>query len=176
MRFNSPHTRTGFTLVEVLMAVAVLAMLALLVVPMSSDDHRARLNAAVSVLVSDIELAQVMNVAAPNDPVVIRFDPENQSYWLARLSSPNDPISRAGTTDPYVVIMGHGRGASATGVTMSVSDMPANTLRFNPHGGLADIQSSPTVVLQAQNNSARRQATIGIASTTGRIVIDTQDG
>ena len=103
--------------------------------------------AATSILVSDIELAQVMTISYPSEPVVVRFDPAQNRYWLAYADSPETPIARQDNGDPYLVTLGAGRAASAAGVIVMPIGMASNTLAFNEQGGLVDFTSNPMVIV-----------------------------
>ena len=165
MRCTTRSSRHAFTLFELLVTIAIIAVTAVLVAPALRGDEQFRLLAAASILRSDIELAQVMSISAPEDPVVVRFDPANDRYWLALTSAPEVPILRADTEEPYVVTFGIGRAASALGVTYTVVDVTGNVLEFNPQGGLTDFQAEPRVTL----NSDDRWIRLDIAPTTGTI-------
>ena len=75
--------RGGFTLVEILMVVTVVAVLAVMVAPSLQDDDRLRLLAASAVLTSDLEVAQVVNITDTDRSIVVCFDPDRNRYWLA---------------------------------------------------------------------------------------------
>src|SRR5688572_2454757 len=105
--------RAAFTLIEVLVALTLVAALAAIVAPMFSDDSRLRVMAASSIISSDIELAQVMTISHPDNPVVVCFDPGNASYWLAYAADPDTPLSREDTGEPYQVTLGLDRARSA---------------------------------------------------------------
>ena len=51
--------------------------------PAFQEDNRLRLTAASAILASDIEYAQVLNIAHPDEPVVVVFDADGATYWLA---------------------------------------------------------------------------------------------
>ena len=89
--------RTAFTLLELMVSVTIIAVAAAAVIPSYSDSGRARVIAATSIITSDIELAQVMTISYPSEPVVVRFDPAQNRYWLAYADSPETPIARPRT-------------------------------------------------------------------------------
>src|SRR5262245_48745623 len=91
---HAASRRRGFTLIDLMVTIAVLAVAAAVIIPGVSNNDRLRLMAAANVMTSDIELAQVMTISFPNDPIVVRFDPDNATYWLARPADPDTPISR----------------------------------------------------------------------------------
>ena len=160
-----PTRRGGFTLIELLVIMTIIAVVAAVVLPKFSDGGRLRLVAASSVLTSDIQLAQVMTISDPADPVVIRFDAVQAKYWLARADTPDTPIPRANTVEPYVVVFGLGRAAAAVGVTLSLSGLDTNTLAFDAQGAVADLTTEPAITLSDDTRWIRLE----IAPTTGTI-------
>lgn len=160
----------AFTLLEVLVTVSVIAAVAAIVLPMISSTHRVRVMAAASIVASDIELAQVMTIASPNDPMVVRFDPATHTYWLARVSDTETPILRDGTSEPYLVTLGQGRAAGAVGVTFNIDQMASDMIQFNPQGGLQDF----TVVPRIEFDCDGSRIILTVAPTTG--TIEQKDG
>ena len=116
-------------------------------------------------LASDIELAQMMTIANPQDPIVLRVQHGTGEYWLASASAPDDPIDRAGIPNGYRIIFGQGDAALAGGVTLLAADIENNTITFNAQGGIEDLTSEPAVTLMLDS----RWITLHIAPTTGVI-------
>ncbi len=165
MQPHSLSQHRGFTLIELLVTVAIISVTAVLIAPtLQSDDHF-RLLAASSIMRSDIELAQVMTISTPQDPIVVRFDTANNQYWLALASSPDIPIIREDTEEPYLITIGQGRAVSALGVSFTTLDLKSDTLEFNPQGGLVDFASSPSIIF----TSTERWIQVDITPTTGRM-------
>ena len=160
-----PARRRGFTLIELLMTMTIIAVVAAVVLPKFTDGGRLHLAAASSVLTSDIQLAQVMTISNPADPVVVRLDPVQAKYWLARADTPDTPIPRGATGEPYAVVFGLGRAAAALGVTLSLSDLDSNTLAFDAQGAVADFTTEPAITLSLDTRWIRLE----IAPTTGTI-------
>lgn len=155
----------AFTLLEMLVAVGLMAVVAAVIMPSFSDDTRLRLMAASAVLSSDIELAQVMTISHPNDAVVVQFDPDSNSYWIAPVKDRQTPITRQASNEPYVVTFGTGRASAAPGVTMTLTDVTADALEFNSQGGLAEFTNTPTIELRLGTQCIR----LSVHPTTGRI-------
>lgn len=159
----------GFTLFELLITVAVLAIIVAVILPRATDDDRLRIRVASNLIMADIELAQAMTISSPKDPVVVRFDAPNNRYWLAYATDPLTPITRAGTNEPYIVTMGAGRAVGAQGVSFTLGGMPQSTLAFNAHGGLSDFNAEPDIILEAANGNKANRVRVSIAATTGRL-------
>ena len=162
---RSNTVRRGFTLMELMMTITIIIVAGALVMPKLSDDAQLRLMAAASILTSDIELAQVMTISRPADPVVVQFDPENERYWVAYADDIDTPIPRPGNGRPYLIVFGQDRARSAVGVSLSLTDVTDNTLGFDPQGGVADISAQPVIRLTLGTHLIDLQ----IASTTGTI-------
>lgn len=157
--------RRAFTLLELMITVTIIAVVASVVVPMLKDDNRVRVIAAAGLISSDLELAQVMTISYPKDPVVVRFDPENRAYWLAFASDPETPIARNDTGQPYRVVLGESRAITAQGVSFELKDVADNTIEFNAQGGLMEFASAPEIVLTRGDSSM----SLAIAASTGTI-------
>ena len=114
---------------------------------------------------SDIELAQVMTIAHPADPVVVSFEPTSDRYWLAYADAPGTPIPRSDNGRPYLVTFGKDRARSAVGVSLSLTDVTGNMLGFDAQGGIVDISAQPVIRLILGSSFIDLQ----IAPTTGTI-------
>jgi prepilin-type N-terminal cleavage/methylation domain-containing protein len=155
----------GFTLLELLITISILAAAAILAAPAFRDDGRLRLMSASAIVQSDIELAQVLTMTHPEEPVVVRLDPANNRYWLAFDDDPSTPMPREPTGEPYLVVFGEGRARTVAGVTMTLTDVTDDLLRFTAQGGLEDFISQPQITLTLDG----REIVLSIASTTGRV-------
>lgn len=161
--------KRGFTLIELLVAITVLAVIFAIAAPMMSDDTSLRMRATSGILMSDIEYAQVSSISFPNDPIAIRFNPADAQYWLADADTPDTPMTRPDTGEPYLVTLGEGRASSALGLTLAVENMTDNTITFNEQGGLTQLGASPTIMLGSVHDSIDLVLRIEIDPTTGSL-------
>lgn len=148
-----------------LIALTVMATIAAVVAPMLSDDSRLRVMAASSVIASDLELAQVMTIAHPDQPVVVRFNPNTNRYWLAYSATPDTPLTREDNGESYDVTLGEGRARGAAGVTLALDQATNNTIGFAAHGGLTDFTQTPLVKV----SKGTRGIQLAVAPNTGSI-------
>lgn len=156
----------GFTFIELMVTITIVAILTMMVLPAWRDNDRASIMAASQILISDIETAQVMTIAVPEDPICVRFDTSNNKYWLAPADDPDNPIVRTPSGDAYVVTFGEGRAVGAAGVSLAVSDCPDDTITFNSDGGLVDFTKAPTITLTIGEDAIY----ITVAPTTGTVI------
>jgi len=164
-RSRTNPTRRGVTLIDLMMTITIIIVAGVLVTPKFSDDARLRLIAAAGLVTSDIELAQVMTISHPAEPVVVSFDPTNDRYWLAYADAPGVPIPRHDNGRPYLVTFGKDRARGATGVSLNLTDMAGNVLGFDAQGGIADISAQPVIRLLVGTSFID----LRIAPTTGTI-------
>jgi prepilin-type N-terminal cleavage/methylation domain-containing protein len=165
MRRQRTRARSGFTLIDLLVTITIIAVLSAMVIPRLQDDARLRLIGASRMIASDIELAQLMTIANPEDPTVVRFQTGTGEYWLASAATPDDPIDRAGVPQGYRVIFGQGAAVHAGGVTIAAADIENATLTFNAQGGIEDLTSEPVVIVML----GARWIKLHISPTTGVI-------
>ena len=155
----------GFTLIELLVTVTIVAVVAAMVLPAFNNSPRGRLIAATRILRADLELAAVLTITDPANPVVVRFDPAAGRYWLAYAATPETRMRHPSSGDAYEVTFGFGRATAADGVTMTLEGIAGQTIEFRPEGGIRDSGTPPTITL----NHSGRWAKITIAPTTGTI-------
>ncbi|MHC4564080.1 MAG: hypothetical protein ACYS8X_15085 [Planctomycetota bacterium] len=121
---------------------------------------------------SDIELAQLMTIANPEEPTVVRLQSGTGEYWLASAAAPEVPIDRADVPAGYRVIFGQGDAVHAAGVTIAATDIDNGILAFNAQGGIENLTSEPTVLLTLGS----RWIKLHIAPTTGAITESADPG
>ena len=160
----------SFTLIDLLVTMTVLVVLAGVILPRIQDDVRLRLIGASRMLASDIELAQLMTIANPQEPTVVRLVTGTGEYWLAAASTPETPIDRSGVPGAYRVIFGQGNARHAGGVTLATVDIANDTLIFNAQGGIADLTTEPAVIVMV----GTRWIKLEISPTTG-IITESSD-
>lgn len=165
MRSRHAITPRAFTLVDLLVTMTIIVIAGTLVIPQMRDESRLRVMAASAILSSDLELAQVMTIARPADPVVVRFDPGQNRYWLAYKSDPATPIVREGTNEDYLVQLGAGRALTAKGVAISLAGTKLDSLEFDAQGGIADFTSEPVISL----NAGSETLTLTVSPITGAL-------
>lgn len=165
---DRPRQRRGLSLIDMMMAVAVLAIVAAIALPALNDD-RLRIRGAAAILTSDIEFAQSMTIAFPNDPVVLVFTVASQRYHLARESDLSTPLTRPDTGEVYVVTMGEGRARVAGGVQFQLVNMPVSRMTFDPVGGLKYYTSSPGIRLRTSTDPGSPSILIEVDYMTGTI-------
>ena len=157
--------RRAFTLIELMVVLAIAAVFATMVLPMLRDDDRLRLIATASLIRADLQYAQAISIATPDNPLVVVFDPLTASYYLAETSDTSTPITRDDTGLPFSVTLGLGRASASAGVTLAIAGATSNIVAFDSHGGLVDFAQTPEITLQAGDQWFK----LAISPTTGTI-------
>jgi prepilin-type N-terminal cleavage/methylation domain-containing protein len=164
----------GFTLIELMVVVVVIAIMAALSAPLISSWLAVTPEAAARTLVSDLLYAQNLAITT-RTPVCISFGPS--SYTISSAGSTvTDPV----TAQPYVVYIGSGGTGPLAGVSINSLTLgnPINTvLAFDELGqpmaggstttATTPLTSSGSVVLKGQSNSI----TVWIEPGTGNLTV-----
>lgn len=166
-RHRPTPRRAGFSLLEMLAVVTILATLGMLVTPHLTDSHTTKLRSAAELLVADLEYAQAESIAHGDDLRVVVVN-STTTYTLATAAAPSIPIIEPVTKRNCVVTFGSGRANMLSGVTISNYSLGGDTkLGFGMYGQL-DQAANATITLSCGGstcivtyNATTGQATIG---------------
>ena len=75
----------GFTLIEILVVLVIMAIAAAIIVPSAAGTDDVRASSAAKLIAMDLEYAQSIAVTH-QDPVTVTFSPDGESYSLTNAS------------------------------------------------------------------------------------------
>jgi len=165
----TPHRRAprAFSLINLMITIAVMAIVAAAVLPSVASGNQVNVTGAAYLLASDLEYAQSISLAEPDEPALVRFDVDAGAYWIARAGSPDTPILRANGRDPYRVEFGRGDAAAASDVAIALTGAVDDAVAFDGFGRLATPDDA-VVTLTGQHGVRR----VRIDADTGVVTID----
>ena len=159
--------RTGFSMLELVVTISILAMIVMAAVPMMGDTDSVRVQATADRLASDLELAQLMNISNPAEPCLLRLDEARGSWWIASVSQPETPLLDPTNGDPYLVSLGSDSMVFAEGVRFQVDGTSGRDIRWDASGSMLDPSDRPSIIFQRGDASVE----LSIGPTTGSIWI-----
>ncbi|MAD78379.1 MAG: hypothetical protein CMJ51_03290 [Planctomycetaceae bacterium] len=125
--------RRGFSLVELTVTVAVLASVAMVMVPLAGRESGSRLTAATSMLRDDLEQARHRTVVDPGTPISLILDADGGGWMLAH-DNRSRPILRVDGR-PWRVRFGDDVAAALEGLRVRRLDDPSTpSLTFDGEG------------------------------------------
>lgn len=160
---NPARGHGGYTLVEVLIVVAILGIAAAVIVPNMLSAGTLGVQAAARIIVADMLYAQNDAIAQQRTRKVV-FDPDNERYVL---TDESDTVLTAswisGSANNYVVDFTADNRFEGV-VIVSADFGGSTTLEFDALGGPLN---GGTVVIEFQG----RQYRVTVASFTGRVTV-----
>ena len=153
--------RRGVGLIELMIVLVIVSIAAMLVVPSLGRTAEVRADMAAYLLRSDMEYAQVHSIANPDDPIGVVLAGDGTGYWLSHPDTPDTPVIRHDTSDPYHVVFGEGRASMTGGVSASANDIQGGMLLFDSLGGLVDPTRNPEYRLSCEGAEVRMTVKAG---------------
>ena len=181
MRTQPPTSRRAFTLLEVLVTVAILGIAGALVIPAMGETGILKIQGAVRSVVADLTFAQADAVAFQERRAVV-FDVDNNVYRLVQVPGSTidvdvntmyDPTKRDGR---FIMSLGDRRFGGARLASASFDNEPF--VIFDALGGpVAD----PSGALPGSGGTVRitgsgQTFTITVEPFTGRVTVDRAQG
>lgn len=157
---------SGLTLVEVTLALLVLAIAGAMVVPMVRGTQSTQLRSAARLLAADIDYARVQTITHNDDPRILVLDEDGSRYHLALASAPTEPLTDPAMGGEYVTRFGVGRGRRLDAVTIAEHNLDDNELAFGMYGELERTDHA-TITLAAGD----RRLTVTVDSDNGEVTI-----
>jgi prepilin-type N-terminal cleavage/methylation domain-containing protein len=160
--YNFRGRITGFTLVELLIVVAIISIAALTAIPMMSSAASMQIRSAANMLTADLEYAKSMAISRGQNYSMV-FDQNADSYWIEDLGGNVIPHPVKKGFDYIVDFRGDSR---LNRVDITDADFSGNpVVIFNSMGS---PDSGGTVSLEAGGTTV----TIEVVPITGYISIN----
>lgn len=154
-------------MIEIMIVVAVIAILSAVAVPMLSATEQTKLRGAANIVLADLEFAQTESIANGSTPRCVVFNTSTATYSIVTGGSSGTPVTNPIDKQPYTTTFGSGRAASLSGVTISsVSLASGSSVQFGSLGQ-TNLTSTGTITLAC--NGLR--ITLSIDATTGEVSV-----
>ncbi len=168
LRFGSHRNyRSGFTLIEMMITVAILGIAAAVIMPSLSTEDQMYVDAGVSLMVGDLDFAQTMAISDPSDTSIVKFNVVDSQWWVAPSVTPDTPYTKLYSEETYDTTLGEGRAYLSEGVTFAVSNVTDGCITYNAFGQL-DQETNPQITFSLGDASA----VITIDSETGFLSVN----
>ncbi|MCX5645067.1 MAG: GspH/FimT family protein [Phycisphaerae bacterium] len=172
---NVRIARHGFTMIELLIVVAILAIAAAIVVPMASSAGSMQLRAAVNMVAADLEYAKSMSISRGQRYAVVFDKTAAGIYYQYRVvDQGGNNVPHPITKRPEYVVTFQGDGRLAQVEIASVDFAPFDgtdkvgfDLLGSPFNGNGDSLNSGVITLRAGDITR----TVNVEPVTGYITV-----
>ena len=144
---KQPNRPNGFTIVELMLSLAILVVLAALAVPMFGNNEALQLDVTRRLLISDLEYSQILAITNPDDAIALVIDDAGNGWHIATVANPSIPLNDSVTGNPLVTNLGQGAATSASDVSIECNTA-SNMIAFDQNGGLVDFTQVAEITLQ----------------------------
>ncbi len=162
----------GFTLVELLIVIAIITIAALTAIPMMSSAASVQIRSAANMLTADLEYAKSMSISRAQYFSVV-FDKDTESYWIEDQSGNVIPHPVKKGFDYVIDFQNDGRLNKVDIVDVDFDPGSDNTITFDylgsPYSGTGTTSplNSGVISLQAGGTTT----TVTVEPVTGFVSI-----
>jgi Tfp pilus assembly protein FimT len=157
-----------------MIVVVVMAIVAVLALPMVGATNKTRLESAARLLIADLGYAQMESIAHPDDPYGVKFDSNAETYTVVHHTSypPFTCTTASAVNDPttgqsFVTDFGNGRARGLAGVEISSYSLDSDACIVFGAFGQTDQSTAATVTLISGGTTL----TVSIDPTSGEATI-----
>ncbi len=168
--------RRAFTMIDLLVTMAVLSVVILAAIPAFNADNGTRVIAAANLIIADLSNARALSIQNPSDPVSVVVGAGGVSYFLAKDSDPDAPMPLPiGVGGKYAVVFGEGDHTNLWGVFVAPEGVEPSAvvaeslprMTFDAFGRL-----SPQADARIEVTSEKSSLTIVVRGDTGDAFIE----
>ncbi len=176
--------RSGFTLVEMLLVVTLVALMASVVIPAAAPDRQSALNAAANALAADLRLARSYAINYATE-YAVEFDLPRQRYAIVHVGDGQAPVPEnpllptRGETTTYIVDVGSAQRALLGGFTpriVAVKTAERGTaitrIVFHKTGTTGPESIEDTLITLAAGPDGGTRRVIRVSWLTGHVSIE----
>jgi prepilin-type N-terminal cleavage/methylation domain-containing protein len=181
-RTSPPQSRRGgYTLIELLIVVAILGLAGAMLVPQLTGRDSLRVQAAVRQLIGDLSFAQ-SDALARQEPRRVHFYDDGRGYCLVRdmTAAPEDftaddyiqdPLATSGELGRYIVEYPFDDRFEGVSISSVSIDGGGRDLRYDEIGGTVLTNGNPGTGGTIQLEADGEQYQITIAPFTGKLTV-----
>ncbi|MFW5652441.1 MAG: pilus assembly FimT family protein [Planctomycetota bacterium] len=156
----------GFTFIEMMMTVMLMAIATAMVVPTLSTNDMTYVRAGTWLVVAELDFAQAAAITDPSDNIRVSFDEDAGRVWVAASTTPDEPLTAQYTNAPHDLTLGEDAGAQAVDVLLALSGIDETYVEYDAFGRITST-TQPEITLSRNDASM----SIAISTDTGFLTV-----